>query len=209
MFIPELPPCTAGCEPSSSPSAPGGSASIGASLVELLVALGLSILLSTALLSWVWSYQQWSGRLSRALERDENLRLAPVLLAGYLSGAGNQRWRHGWPGLEWTGAGLHVQADIEGPNGFPDGKLEGRFERFWLRQQGHQFRLRSGRGGYQPLLTRVSGWAIDRPTSQLLKVSVQGRALAAPGQSRVGLDESLQLEFFLPNFRSSLFPEEP
>ncbi len=179
----------------------------GASLVELLVAITLSMVLSGALLSLVWSFQQWSGRLQRTLERDENLRLAPLLLSRYLASAGSRRWEGNWRGVQVRGSTLEVRADVEGKDGFPDGRLDGGFERVALWQDGENLKLRSGRGSFQPLLMRVSSWTAERPHDQLLLLKVHARSRPVPGSAAADPDEEQEIAVHLPNYRPNLFRE--
>lgn len=179
----------------------------GASLLELLMAVGLFMVLTGALLSWVWMFQQAGGRLNRALERDENLHLAPLLLTRLVSSAGNQQWKHGWTGLSLDDSLVEVRADLEGEDGFPDGTLAGRFEDLRLDRRDSQLSLRSGGGSFQPILTKITGWTATRPADTVLRLTVQGRAAPTPGSSRQD-EEILEVEVFLPNYRANLFPEE-
>lgn len=185
-------------------SAPGAA---GVSLLELLVAVGLFTVLTAALLSWVWTFQHSSGLLNRSLERDENLRLAPLLLARYLSSAGNGQWGGSWQGIDTGDSMLRVQADIDGDEGFPDGRLDGRFERLWLSRSRSDLRLRSGGGSFQPLLTRITGFTVRRPAVTLLAIDVEGESSPMPG-SPWRPKEILKIDFFLSNYRPSLLPPE-
>ena len=63
----------------------------GFSLLELLIGVALATLLSLGFVSLAEGYQQVDRTLHQTLERDENLRLAPLLLSRFL-----WPWREHW-----------------------------------------------------------------------------------------------------------------
>ncbi len=181
----------------------------GFSLIELLVSLALSALLTVAFFSMVNQFQQWNSNLHLVMERDENLRLTPLLLARYLSPAGNARWGHPWRGFEQQRNQLRIRSDLTGDDGFPDGSLGDRFERIDLRQRRTQLQMRINRGSYQPLLENVSAMEITAHSRFLLGLRVRAassRPLLVLGKP---LEETLELDFLLWNYRPNLFAEEP
>ena len=78
----------------------------GFSLIETVIAISCSTLLLLALLSTTGSILLRLGDLNRALERDENLELAPLILAPLLSQAGNNMAFSSQPAVELQGEEL-------------------------------------------------------------------------------------------------------
>ena len=177
----------------------------GFSLIETVIAISCSTLLLLALLSTTGSILLRLGDLNRALERDENLELAPLILAPLLSQAGNNMAFSSQPAVELQGEELVVRSDSSGAGGFPDGALDGPFEWLGLKQKGDQLYIRSGQGSYQPMLKHITeaGWLLQ--DDLLLQVHLAARfstpVPVAPSRRQ------LELDLFLFNRRSGLFPQ--
>jgi prepilin-type N-terminal cleavage/methylation domain-containing protein len=57
----------------------------GFTLLELMISVGLALILSSALFMCLRQAQVLAGDLEGLMDRDENLKLAPVLLAQWIS----------------------------------------------------------------------------------------------------------------------------
>jgi len=177
---------------------------VGYTLLEILVVLALSTVLSLAFFSVIGRFQRWEQEMHQILQRDENLRLAPLLLSRYLNSAGNNQWERNWDGVELGLTGFKVQSDIDGRDGFPDLLLESPFENMAIRHRGQEIQLRSGGGSFQPLLRNIRSLDDVTLTDSLLTLTITGEA----GSETAGRStEKVPLTFFLWNYRSNLFPE--
>ncbi|MFQ5741802.1 MAG: prepilin-type N-terminal cleavage/methylation domain-containing protein [Acidobacteriota bacterium] len=181
----------------------------GFSLLELLIALALSTLLALAFFSLVTRFQKWTSNLHLLLERDENLRLAPLLLSRYLKPAGNNRWELSWSGLSGQGEGLEIRSDMDGSEGFPDRRLESPFESVALRSQDNQLQLKSGQGTFQPLLKNISALDEVRLTPPTVSLRLTGVADWKLTDADSKIPEPVALCFFIWNYRPNLFAEVP
>jgi len=139
------------------------------------------------------------------MDRDENLKLAPVLLAQWISGVGNRKATQPWSGISVDGMALAARSDFDGPDGFPDGELEGSYEDIELEQGSDSLRLRSGGGSPQPFLRRISQMAVSREGDDLISIGLTGSAALLSTETE--LEELTDLQFYLWNFRRNLFFE--
>ncbi len=177
----------------------------GFSVLELLLALSISVLLVTAFFSLTDRLQRLSSDLHQLLQRDENLLQAPLLLSRLLSAAGNGALQQGFAGIELTENVLSVRSDFTGPElGFPDGALESSFERVAFRQHLNHLQIRSGNGSFQPLLSGITALETELHGPNLLKVRLQARTspLLSTGEQA---GQRVELDFFLWNQRPNLF----
>lgn len=179
----------------------------GFSLIELLVALALSILLGLAMLTLIRQFVQWNANLGLLMDRDQRSRQGPLLLSRHLAAAGNNRWGGSWTGLRVAADELLLNADITGEEGFPDGRLADAFESVALRLRSGQLQIRSGRSGYQPLLKNVHEFAVERWSPPLLRLRLVLRTERRLGG--VGADslEPVPLDFHVWNYRRNWFEE--
>ncbi len=176
----------------------------GFSLIELLIGLALSVTLGLALLSFVRQFQNWNANLGLLMERDEQLRQAPLLLARYLAGAGNNGWVDR-DGLE-TGAGsVRAKADLDGEEGFPDSRLGAAFETVTLRQGENDLQFQSGRGGFQPLLKNIEGFQPSQWDPPLLRLKVAARAGRELQSVGGRADQEIEVLVYVWNYRENLF----
>ena len=179
----------------------------GFSLLEMLVALAISAVLTLSFFALILQFQKWGSNLDLLLDRDQNLRLAPLLLCRYLQEAGNNRWRQNWSGVKFDGDRLEIRSDSDGAGGFPDFRLEAPFESIALRHQANELKLKSGPGSFQPLLRNIAaleGVDLIPPILSVRIRAITDRNLADLNQPD---SESISLDFFLWNYRSNLFPE--
>ncbi|UCF37724.1 MAG: hypothetical protein JSU96_02335, partial [Acidobacteriota bacterium] len=101
--------------------------------------------------------------------------------------------------------GIHVEADIDGEEGFPDGELRHPFETLSIRSNGEALQLRSGKGRYQPVLPRVTRFAGESQDPWLVQIELESETreeLWTGGESKLTSEWTL----FLPNYRPGLFP---
>ena len=177
----------------------------GFTVLELMISVGLALILSSALFMCLRQVQFLAGDLEGLMDRDENLKLAPALLAQWISGAGNRKAIQPWSGISVDGRALAAQSDFDGPDGFPDGELEGSYENIELEQGSDSLRLRSGEGSPQPFLRRISQMAVSREGDDLISIALTGSAaLLSTGTEH---EELADLKFCLWNFRRNLFFE--
>lgn len=132
----------------------------GFTLIELLVGLLLSLLLLSMLFSLFNSMQRHILLLEGVFERDQNLMLAPLLLTRLIKPAGCHRSTGS--SVELNGRELTAQSDIDGNEGFPDGRLESSFEEIGLSAREGALRLRSGSGRRQPLVQHIERVRFER-----------------------------------------------
>jgi len=176
----------------------------GFTLIELLVGLALSVILGLALLSFVQQFQNWNSNLGLLMERDEQLRQAPLLLSRYLAAAGNNRFQSG-DGLQVGLDRIRARADLEGEDGFPNNRLGEAFEAVTLRRGPEDLQLQSGKGGFQPLLKHIQDFSASQWDPPLLKIRVgarTGRELQAIGGRA---ERDVEILIYIWNYRPNLF----
>ena len=180
----------------------------GFSLIEVLVALGISSLALIAFLGAIQQFQVVNRDLALLDERDSNLGLAPLLLTKWITGAGNNRWNQGWDGLYVDDDRIDARSDSEGPDGFPDKQLTESYETVSIRQKGNDLQLKSGSGTFQPALKNVSSFGVESepPFLSLRLRGITDRPLLT---SRAPLEAEMQLDLYLWNYRPNLFAEAP
>ena len=175
----------------------------GFTLIEVLVAITCSTILFLALFSTCGSMLSWMGRLNSALERDENLDLAPLILAPLLTHGGNNLRAFPQPPVELRESELVVRSDTSGTDGFPDGGLDHPFELLSIRQGANQLQMKSGGGSYQPLLNHVAQVSWFMEGEELLHLDLDALS-SGPGSGPLSR-RRLQLLLFLPNLQPTLF----
>ncbi|MFB3141230.1 MAG: type II secretion system protein J [Acidobacteriota bacterium] len=181
----------------------------GHTLVETMIASSISIIVLAGFFSTIGVFQTGSSNLSLLLERDANLWLAPLLLSRWIIPAGNNRWDQAWSGITMGTDHIELKSDIDGPGGFPDSKLTSSFETLALRSSSSNLRVLSNRGSFQPLIKNIVDFKVESKENGLLSIrliAITDRPLSMIQES---LLESVELLFFLRNYRSNLFPENP
>ncbi len=181
----------------------------GHTLVETMIASSISIIVLAGFFSTIGVFQAWSSNLTLLLERDANLWLAPLLLSRWIIPAGNNRWDRAWSGLTIDTDGIELKSDIDGPGAFPDSKLSSSFEALALRSSNFNLRVRSNRGSFQPLIKNITDFKVDSKESGLLSIHLSAITDRPLSMTQENLSESTELLFFLRNYRSNLFPEDP
>ncbi len=181
----------------------------GYSLLETMIATSLSIIVLAGFFSMTGLFQTGSSNLSLLLERDANLWLAPLLLSRWIIPAGNNRWDQAWSGVTLGSDHVELKSDIDGPRGFPDLKLSSSFEALALRSSNSNLRVQSNGGSFQPLIKNISDFEVDSKESGLVSIHLSAITDRPLSMTRENLPESTELLFFLRNYRSSLFPENP
>ena len=182
--------------------------SSGFSLIEVLVALGISSVALIAFLGAIDQFQVVNRDLALLDERNSNLGLAPLLLTKWLTGAGNNRWKQEWGGLSASDDTLETQSDSEGPDGFPDTKLTESYETISVRHKGNDLQLKSKSGTFQPALKNVSRFEAQ-PDLPFLRLRLRGVTDRPLMTSRAPLESELELDLYLWNYRPNLFAEAP
>ena len=186
-----------------------GSYNAGHTLVETMIASSISIIVLAGFFSTIGVFQTGSSNLTLLLERDANLWLAPLLLSRWIIPAGNNRWDQTWSGVTIDTDRLELKSDIDGPGGFPDSDLSSNFEALALRSSNFDLRVRSNRGSFQPLIQNIVEFKVDSKENGLLSIRLKTVTDRPLSMSQEGLPESTELLFFLRNYRSNLFPENP
>jgi hypothetical protein len=181
----------------------------GFSLLELLVAMLITVVITVAFLSTCTQFQDWTHNFTLILARDDNLRMVPLLLSRYLLPAANQGWQSPLSPIVIGSEVLEVRSDVDGPHGFPDHEFISPFEEIALRVQTETLQLRSGKGSFQPLLKNIQALEAVVQRESLLSMSVTASTdnlLRGPVEA---VHEPITLDFYLPNYRLTLFPECP
>lgn len=181
----------------------------GFTLLELLVAVTLSLSLFLAVLALFQTFQVNTYNLELALERDENLWLAPLLLSRWVSPAGNNRWEESWEGFSTESGELRVNTDIDGPDGFPDGQLASSFEAIAVRGAATGLQLKSGKGSFQTLLKNISLLQLENQDLPLMRLRISARTERPLLNLNESLSSSTLAGFYLWNYRRNLFAEAP
>jgi hypothetical protein len=158
----------------------------GFSLLELMIAAGVGCVAGGALFLLLQQIQGIALRLDSVSERDQNAALAPVLLVNWISPAGCGLEQDVEPPLSVESGVLSLRADIDGPDGFPDGVLEGSFESLRLRAAGGSLQLRSGSGSFQPFLKNIDSVEFSPPEGRLIRVELAAGGEAGSGLWRAG-----------------------
>ena len=186
---------------------PPGPVNAGFSLIEMLIALSLASIVLGAGLTGLYQLQRQTVFLAMLAERDANAWALPLLFARWIPSGGNNRHRLA-ADVQIGGGQLRVAADIDGPTGFPDGRLDDAFEALAFRRFEDQLQMRSGRGSFQSFVRRIDRFGMLRESPRLIRLklrSVTSKPLH-PGREEAG--ESIELLYLLPNYRPSLFEAE-
>ena len=176
----------------------------GFSLIESLLATAASVLLLTLFLGMFDQTQTTVTNLTRLMERDRNLILAPVLLGRWILGAGNRDWDRAGDGILVQPELIRIESDLDGKDGFPDGRVEGRFESLSLRCRKNHLQLKSGKGGFQSVLKHVRQWEVQA-AGRMLDLRLTG-AVSPPLMHWKWEGETSQtIRYTLRNYRPNLF----
>ena len=181
----------------------------GHTLVETMIASSISIIVLGGFFSTIGVFQTGSSNLSLLLERDANLWLAPLLLSRWITPAGNNRWGQAWSGVTIHEDRIELKSDIHGPRGFPDSKLLSSFEVLVLRSSNSNLRVKNHKGSFQPLIKNIADFKVDSKESGLLSIHLSAITDRPLSTTQEAFLESTDLLFFLRNYRSNLFPENP
>jgi len=177
----------------------------GFTIIETMIALSLAGIVGSALLLMVVNLQKDVREMSLACERNENLRIVPLILSQTLQAAGcgvsYQRL-----GLELLGEQISVRSDIDGPKGFPDRTLNQSYENLELRLNGSTLQLQSGEGSFQPLVLYVKKLTFDYRNQTDLKLEIEGEKRSIFNNEA---SNRYKLRFFLWNYRRNLFEKGP
>ena len=177
----------------------------GFSLVESLLATAASALLFSLFLGVFDQVQTTVTNLTRLMERDRNLILAPVLLGGWILGAGNREWDRDGDGILIQSGILQLESDLDGKDGFPDGRVEGNFESLSLRCRTDHLQLKSGAGSFHSVLKQIRQWDILME-GRLLNLRLTG-AVSPNLMHWKGDGETVEtIHYTLRNYRPNLFP---
>ena len=179
----------------------------GFSLLELMVSAALTVIVSLAFLTTCTQFQDWASNLTQILERDDNLRMAPLLLSRFLLPSGNQKWTNDLTYFVAGTSQIELRSDIDGSDGFPDLQLASPFEDIALRVNAETMQLRSGKGSFQPLLKNIHSLESLYRRGDLLDLELVASTERPLKQAQKTDSETIQLSFYLPNFRPTLFPE--
>ena len=177
----------------------------GFSLIEMLLATAASALLFSLFLGVFDQAQTTVTNLTRLMERDRNLILAPVLLGGWILGAGNREWDRFGDGILIQSGILRIESDLDGKEGFPDGRVDGNFESLSLRCRTDHLQLKSGGGSFQAILKHIRQWEILME-GRLLTLRLTG-AVSPNLMHWKGDGETVEtIRYTLRNYRPNLFP---
>lgn len=173
----------------------------GFTLLECILALGLATVIGTASMMILIQIQKNVREISSSVERDENLRLSPLVLLQLVQAAGCAQ-SEGWQGIEAEAGILTIRSDIDGPEGFPDQTLNQSYEILKLRFTGTDLQFKSGVGSYQPLFRLIEDFEFSYSGGTELEIEVKGQK-----NSIFNIQEtrSLPFRFFLWNYSRNLF----
>ena len=175
----------------------------GFSLLELMLALSLSIVIGGALLALTLDFLTFERTFSVLVRSSAGVQTVPSLLNRYAAGAANRLDPEA--GLSIDTDSFRVLSDQDGPNGFPDGALTAPFESIRVRLNQGELQLRSGRGRYQTIVSGIESLTVIRPEPALLRTSVSAVTELVPRLVHaVGVAE-LEFDIFLWNYRPLLF----
>lgn len=179
----------------------------GFSLLELLLALFVTALLSVGVLQLSHTFTLWSHNFNLFLERDENLRLLPLLFSRHIPHAANRCWILDCEGVSTSGGVLSLLSDIDGSSGFPDGELSSSFENVRIRLLEDTVQLQSSTGGFQPLVRKASAFEVTLIDEHLTVdlAGTSGKLLASSREE----EQTLQLYFCIWNLQPRLFSPDP
>ena len=177
----------------------------GFSLIESLLATAASALLFSLFLGVFDQAQTTVTNLTRLMERDRNLILAPVLLGGWILGAGNREWNRTGDGIVIQSGVLQIESDLDGNDGFPDGRVDGRFESLSLRCRTDHLQLKSGAGNFQSVLKQIRQWEI-RLDGRSLNLRLTGGVSPKLLHWRSDGETTETIRYTLRNYRPNLFP---
>ena len=177
----------------------------GFSLIESLVATAASALLFSLFLGVFDQAQTTVTNLTRLMERDRNLILAPVLLGGWILGAGNREWNRTGDGILIQSGVLRIESDLDGEDGFPDGRVDANFESLSLRCRTNHLQLKSGGGNYQSVLRQVRRWEAQMD-GRSLNLSVTGAVSPKLLHWRSDGETTETIRYTLRTYRPNLFP---
>ena len=176
----------------------------GFTIIETLIALLTAGIVGSGLFLMLVTLQENVYEISLACERNENLRLLPLVLAQTLQSAGCGRSSQR-VGVEPLGNQLAIRSDISGPNGFPDGTLDQSYENLRIRLSESTLQLRSGLGRFQPLVLYIKrfDFKYQNLTDLSLRIEGEKRSEYNPDSGNV-----FEFKFYLWNFQSCLFEKE-
>ena len=177
----------------------------GFSLIESLLATAASALLFSLFLGVFDQAQTTVTNLTRLMERDRNLILAPVLLGGWILGAGNREWSRTGDGIVIQSGVLRIESDLGGNDGFPDGRVDGNFERLSLRCRTDHLQLKSGGGSFQSVLKQIRHWEI-RMDGRALSLDLTGAVSPNLLHWKWDGKTTETIRYTLQNYRPNLFP---
>lgn len=177
----------------------------GFSLIESLLATAASALLFSLFLGMFDQAQTTVTNLTRLMERDRNLILAPVLLSGWILGAGNREWNRTGTGIRIESGILRIESDLDGNNGFPDGQVDDSFERLSVRCQTENLQLKSGGGSFQSVLKQIRRWEISMD-GRSLNLRLTGAVSPNLLHWRSDGETTDSIRYTLRNYRPNLFP---
>ena len=191
------------------PAGPRGTGEVegerGFSLIESLLATAASVLLFSLFLGVFDQVQTTVTNLTRLMERDRNLILAPVLLGGWILGAGNREWNRAGDGILIHSGVLRIESDLDGKDGFPDGRVDGNFESLSLRCRTDHLQLESGGGSFQSVLKQIRQWEI-RMNGPSLNLRVTGVVRPNLLHWKSEGETTATIRYTLRNYRPNLFP---
>jgi len=180
----------------------------GYSLLELLVALSISTILTSALLLSLSHVQVLAHDMTLQTDRDANFRLVPLLLVQWIAAAGNNRWNADWEGVSIVDGTSYFKSDFDGSGGFPDDQLSSSYENIALCHRGGNLTIQSGGGFFQPVVRRISRFESERQEEDLVLLTWWGETdhpLKTTGDLAV---TEAEMKIHLWNYRQNLFLEK-
>lgn len=175
----------------------------GFTIFETLVATLAGSILLLACLAGFQTIQDNLLSFHTTSRQENQILTAVSLLAHWIAHAGSGV--SGQTAVSINDSGLSVAADIDGPDGMPDGTLQQSYESISIRSNGIDLQIKANQGSFQPTLKNVSKLEARLEVPSLLEMDIESRlAESYPDRFQVPATERT-CQFFLPNLRPSLF----
>ena len=176
----------------------------GFSLVELMVSLAVSAVITGILFTFCVEVQKISTEIVSSLESRDSLRLSPVILSRWIKGAGMNMKGDPAEYLEIENDRIGIKSDIKGCDGNPDGDTDDGFEDISIKVIRNELKVKGGKGTYQPFLKNVTSLVVEREGRGTVRLLIAG----TEGKLDPGGSVTAETVFRLWNSQPNLFPEE-
>ena len=98
-----------------------------------------------------------------------------------------------------------MESDLDGKDGFPDGRVDGKFESLSLRCRTDHLQFKSGGGNFQSVLKQIRQWEIQMD-GRLLELRLTGAVSPSLLHWKSDGETTETIRYTLRNTRPNLFP---